>query len=604
MRVIRHRAVSLVRALLLIAVVGSVIAGCTPTTPPSAPAGVTAIALDGKVGLAWKAATSATSYTVYRGTSPSSITQKVSPANLSATTFTDTTAQNGTAYYYAVRAANSAGSSGSSPQLAKSTPRARSCSTGNRIVVENCFPGTTDWSVTDGAGTFNNGIEGYASASSVNAGDSVAIRTATDSGVPYHIEIYRTGYYGGSQGRLVSVIPGLNGSRPPGCVREPGTTGLVDCGQWGSVATVTTTSDWTSGTYFLKLVREDNGNASVIPLVVRNDGSNSNVLYGVPTATYQAYDRFGGKSLYTYLSDPPATITGANRAIEVSFDRPYSQPTEGSFAHDWYGRTDVAEVSWLEQQGYDVTYIASEDLHSNGAQLKNHKVFISGAHDEYWSKEMFDAAIAARASRHLAVLLRGQRGLLAGAVRRRPAVGRPEPVDDRLQDRGERPGRPQRHPDLHVARPRGPEPSRERAGRPDVRGRQPEHLLPAPGVGRAGPEPRLAAHVAGVASGRHDGRHRHRPRGLGVGRTGQNGAEPAGVTTVAGSVGDGRPDPGQRRLHHPGQRHGHGHHLPGIQRRVRLLHGHEPLVARAGQEPARPGHPRRAHPAGHGEHPE
>ena len=89
----------------------------------------------------------------YRGTSPSSITQKVSPANLSATTFTDTTAQNGTAYYYAVRAADeSAGSSGSSPQLAKSTPRARSCSTGNRIVVENCFPGTTDWSVTDGAG--------------------------------------------------------------------------------------------------------------------------------------------------------------------------------------------------------------------------------------------------------------------------------------------------------------------------------------------------------------------------------------------------------------------------------------------------------------------
>ncbi len=84
-------------------------------------------------------------------------------------------------------------------------------------------------------------------------------------------------------------------------------------------------------------------------------------------------------------------------------------------------------MSWLEQQGYDVTYIASEDLHTNGAQLKNHKVFISGAHDEYWSKEMFDAAIAARNSRHLAVLLRGQRRLLAGALRGRPSVGRAEP---------------------------------------------------------------------------------------------------------------------------------------------------------------------------------
>ena len=399
MRVTRQAAALALRALLLVAVLASVMAGCTPTPtdPPPAPEGLTAIALDGKVGLAWKPASTASSYEVYRGTSPSSITQKISPANLSATTYADTTAQNGTDYYYAVRATNAAGSSGSG-QVAGSTPRARSCSTGNRIVVENCFPGTTDWRVSNAAGTFNNGIEGYASASSVNAGDSVQLRTATDSGVPYHIEIYRTGYYGGSQGRLVSVIPGLSGSRPPGCLREPSTTGLVDCGQWGNVATVTTTSDWASGTYFLKLVRDDNGNAGVIPLVVRNDGSNSAVLYGVPTATYQAYDRFLGKSLYTYLSDPPATVTGANRAVEVSFDRPYSQPTEGAFAHDWYGRTDVATVSWLEQQGYDVTYVASEDIHANGAQLKNHKVFISGAHDEYWSSEMFNAAIAARNS--------------------------------------------------------------------------------------------------------------------------------------------------------------------------------------------------------------
>ncbi len=140
------------------------------------------------------------------------------------------------------------------------------------------------------------------------------------------------------------------------------------------------------------------GATGAIPLVVRNDGSSSDVLYGVPTSTYQAYGRFGGKSLYTYLSDPPATASGANRAIQVSFDRPYSQPTEGAFAHDWYGRTDVATVSWLEHQGYDVTYVASEDIHTNGAQLKNHRVFVSGGHDEYWSSEMFNAAIAARNS--------------------------------------------------------------------------------------------------------------------------------------------------------------------------------------------------------------
>ena len=319
-------------------------------------------------------------------------------------------------------------------------------------------------------------------------------------------------------------------------MREPGTTGLVDCGQWGNSATVTTTSDWTSGTYFLKLVREDNGNASVIPLVVRNDGSNSDVLYGVPTATYQAYDRFGGKSLYTYLSDAPATITGANRAIEVSFDRPYSQPTEGAFAHDWYGRTDVAEVSWLEQQGYDVTYIASEDLHSNGAQLKNHKVFISGAHDEYWSKEMFDAAIAARNSGTSLFFSGANAAYWRVRFADRPAVGRAEPADDRLQDGGERPGRPERHPDLHLARP-----GRARTGprtswsarctwattrTPSSRSRCP----PQQGQNRVWRHTSLASLPAGTTAD------------IGTDLVGwewdaraQNGAEPAGVTTVAGS---------------------------------------------------------------------
>ena len=61
----------------------------------------------------------------------------------------------------------------------------------------------------------------------MNAGDSVAIRTATDAGVPYHIEIYRTGYYRGSQGRP-SAIPGLNGSRTHPGGREPFSPGITE----------------------------------------------------------------------------------------------------------------------------------------------------------------------------------------------------------------------------------------------------------------------------------------------------------------------------------------------------------------------------------------
>lgn len=51
---------------------------------------------------------------------------------------------------------------------------------------------------------------------------------------------------------------------------------------------------------------------------------------------------------------------------------------------------------WLEQQGYDVTYCSNLDLHFNPEILDSSKVFLSVGHDEYWTREMFNAAIKAR----------------------------------------------------------------------------------------------------------------------------------------------------------------------------------------------------------------
>jgi hypothetical protein len=352
------------------------------------------MALDGQVGLAWQASPGATSYQVYRGTSSTTINQLISPAGLSSTSFKDTTAANGTTYYYAVKASADGGQSGSE-QITQSTPRARSCSTGNAVVVENCFPGTTAWKSPDATRSYDRGIDGFLSESSVNAGGSAELRVQLDWEAPWHIEIYRTGWYGGAQGRLVSVIPGFVGAWPPDCNIND-TTGLGDCSSWARTATITTTSDWQSGVYLIKMVRDDNGRYDEAVLVVRKDGSHSDVLHGIPTSTYQAYNRYNGKSLYSGLSNAPTTISGTNRAVKVSFDRPYSQPYQGAAMHDWYTRTDVAIAGWIERQGYDTTYIASEDLHTNGAQLTNHKVYVTGAHDEYWSQQMRDALTAAR----------------------------------------------------------------------------------------------------------------------------------------------------------------------------------------------------------------
>ena len=71
----------------------------------AAPTGVTGIALDGQVQLAWQPAAGASAYNVYRGLTPGSITTAITPVGGVVTTgFTDTGAVNGTTYYYAVRA--------------------------------------------------------------------------------------------------------------------------------------------------------------------------------------------------------------------------------------------------------------------------------------------------------------------------------------------------------------------------------------------------------------------------------------------------------------------------------------------------------------------
>ena len=44
---------------------------------------------------------------------------------------------------------------------------------------------------------------------------------------------------------------------------------------------------------------------------------------------------------------------------------------------------------WLEQHGYDVTYISNHDTHADPAGLQRAKGMLSVGHDEYWSLEMF-----------------------------------------------------------------------------------------------------------------------------------------------------------------------------------------------------------------------
>jgi methionine-rich copper-binding protein CopC len=360
---------------------------------PTAPTGVTGIAQASGVTLAWQPVTGADGYTVYRGTSLASITTRLTPATgVAATSYSDTGLTNGTAYYYAVRSVSGGVESGSSLPV-QVTPRARGCSTGNAVVVENCYPGDTGWKLQSPGRASDGGIEGYATAPSINRGGSVDLKVDAPGASTLRFEIYRSGYYGGAGARLYSVLRNVPGGAQDACAKDS-STGLVDCSNWSTTATLTTTSAWPTGVYLIRVVREDNNSDTHILLVVRDDASHSDLLYGLPVTSYQAYNAYQGRSLYDYNSFGDNTVAGTPRAVKVSLDRPYYQSVSGE--GNWFTKTDYASVYWMERSGYDLSYASNTDLEQNGSMVGAHKAYVSGVHDEYWSSAMRSALQGAR----------------------------------------------------------------------------------------------------------------------------------------------------------------------------------------------------------------
>ena len=264
---------------------------------------------------------------------------------------------------------------------------------GNPIVVENNLTGTGNWQLGSNVATDSGGqIKGYASATSVAQGSNIDLDVSVNPAQTYTIDIYRIGWYNGAGGRLLQHVGPLAGTNQGACPTNA-STGIIVC-PWSKSYTVAVPNTWTSGVYLARLINAQ-GWENYIVFVVR-DGRPAALLYQQSVTTYQAYNNYPdnsstGKSLYEYNSNGPNTIAGTARAVKVSFDRPYADSGAGQFL-SW----EINFVRWQEQMGYDVTYITDVDTHANGAVLLNSRGFLSVGHDEYWSKPMFDAAVAAR----------------------------------------------------------------------------------------------------------------------------------------------------------------------------------------------------------------
>ena len=248
------------------------------------------------------------------------------------------------------------------------------------VAVENHRPGTGGWRITH-AGPAD-AVQGWADQVSAAAGDRVRLYVSTTAR-RFQVKAYRMGWYGGRGGRLVWRSEPLPGRRQPSPVRTPGTNMIAT--HWRPSVVIPIGPAWLPGVYLLKLVAATG--QRYVPLTVRDDTGRAALVVQDAVTTWQAYNRWGGRSLYL---GPDGSL--ATRSRVVSFDRPYAAE-QG--AGDFLGN-ELPLVRLVESLGLDVTYWTDVDLHRHPERLLAHRALVSLGHDEYRSTRMRRGAEAAR----------------------------------------------------------------------------------------------------------------------------------------------------------------------------------------------------------------
>jgi sugar lactone lactonase YvrE len=252
---------------------------------------------------------------------------------------------------------------------------------------ENLRPGSTAWRIDRAAGervAHNREVEGYALETTVKQGDTLRVAVSLSEAKSFHWYVYRLGHYGGAGGREVARGGPLKGVRQAPCPADPA-TGVIACA-WAPVLELPVKDHWVRGVYVVKLVREDNYQRYV-PFFVRDANPRAEVAVLMPTATWAAYNTWGGTSLY---DDKYQVMKahGVSRAFQSSYDRPFHKGQgTGHLLTD-----DLGLVQWLEAQGLDVGYFTNEDLDASYDFLAGAKVLFLSGHDEYWTRRNRDHA--------------------------------------------------------------------------------------------------------------------------------------------------------------------------------------------------------------------
>ncbi|MFB7527373.1 N,N-dimethylformamidase beta subunit family domain-containing protein [Streptomyces sp. NPDC056178] len=236
--------------------------------------------------------------------------------------------------------------------------------------AERTRAGNADWRIRSAGPP--EAVEGYTDKVSVLPGEEFGLHVSTTAPA-FRVSAYRVGWYDGAQARLVwrsHRVAGAVQARP----RILPATRTVRA-DWRRSLRVRA-DGWPEGAYLLRL-DADNGHQRYVPLIVRSASAAGRTVLMHAVATWQAYNVWGGYSLYQGENGAYGT-----RSLAVDFDRPY----DGNGAEKFmvYER---AVVVLAERLGIPLAYTTGTDVHRDPGILQGAAAALSLGHDEYWTPQ-------------------------------------------------------------------------------------------------------------------------------------------------------------------------------------------------------------------------
>lgn len=230
-------------------------------------------------------------------------------------------------------------------------------------------------------------IDIYPSALSFQAGDQVPLHISSTA-KRFSIEVAREG----SKREVLTRIEDITGVKHD----VPANASTHGCG-WPVSVAVPLPRHAKSGYYSIsaRSTSSESRDASGVAFFVvrsRQPGKDTNILLQLTTNTYNAYNDWGGSSLYV---GGPHPLQGTR----VSFERPIARgflTKPNANLSDWHPYAgwhnwERAFVAWAEGAGYKLDFAVNSDLEFHPEILANYRLVLSVGHDEYWSAPMRDA---------------------------------------------------------------------------------------------------------------------------------------------------------------------------------------------------------------------